>query len=258
MDDNIERTVTIAAVDTLAAFLPSVNPGDTPGLAAYPDPPLLTNRFGRGQLTAIRSDRISYVASDPGRYQLPTFSIIWWNTQTQSLEKTDISEVEIRVKTPLQQLFVQGFIGLTVVVFLLGIFFYYRQKLQGFYQNYQQKRSEYEPVIFQRLRQAALNNNAQKTWREFEQWLQRTIEKSENITVDDFLIKLEDPSLTKEVKQLERLLFEKDRNKEINSSWSGAKLEQSLCRIRKRWLRLLSKPNQKHSIYLLPSLNPRY
>ncbi len=258
--DTIERTVTISAVDTLATFLPSINPGDTSGLAAYPDPPLLTNRFERGQLRAIRSDRISYIASKPGQYQLPPLSIIWWNTQTQSLEKTDISKVEIRVKTPLQQLFLQGLLCLIVVLFLLGIFFYYRKKLQIFYQNYRQKRSESEPVIFQRLRQATLNNNAQKTWRELIQWLNYTTKNTENVTVNDFLVKLEYSDLTKEIKQLEVLLFGNNNNKDSNLNWSGAKLEQSLCQVRKRWLHLLSKPDKRHSIDLdiLPSLNPDF
>ncbi|EAZ92309.1 BatD family protein [Crocosphaera chwakensis] len=258
--DTIERIVTIAAVDTLATFLPSINPGDTSGLAAYPDPPLLTNRFERGQLTAIRSDRISYIASEPGRYQLPSLSIIWWNTQTQSLEKTDISKVKIRVKTPLKQLFIQGLIGLTGVIFLLGIFFYYRQKLQLFYQNYQQKRSEDEPVIFQRLRQATLNNNAQKTWRELLKWLNSTTKDSKTLTVNDFLSQVKDPSLTQEIKQLEALLFGKNSNKDSNLNWSGAKLEKSIHRVRKHWLHLASKTSQMYSIDLdiLPPLNPHF
>jgi hypothetical protein len=95
--DAIERTIVFEATDVMAMMLPSWQSEDLPGLAVYPQPPSLTNSSNRGSMIAKRVEHISYIAEDPGQYQLPARDYYWWDTRKGELQIRFLPAVDISV-----------------------------------------------------------------------------------------------------------------------------------------------------------------
>lgn len=93
----ITRRITIEATDTMAMMLPELDKGGLPNLQAYSEPPLLRNRSNRGQLIATRTERFTYIATEPGDGVLPETEIWWWNTEENSLEKAVVPSLSFTV-----------------------------------------------------------------------------------------------------------------------------------------------------------------
>lgn len=95
--DAFERLVTFEASDIMAMMLPSLPTEDSPGLAAYPAPPVLENSNNRGQVRASREERISYVVEAEGRYLLRALDFHWWDTSRGELRLVSLPATEITV-----------------------------------------------------------------------------------------------------------------------------------------------------------------
>jgi hypothetical protein len=95
--DAFEREVRFEASDVMAMMLPGFSPADTPGLAAYPLPPELENRSNRGESSALRVEKISYVAQQAGSYTLPSQEYLWWDSVNASLQLLVVPALEITV-----------------------------------------------------------------------------------------------------------------------------------------------------------------
>lgn len=97
--DAFERTIVFEASDVMAMMLPSAPPGEFNGLASYPSPPVLENNNNRGQASASRAERVSYVVEAEGRYRLPALDFYWWDTTTGELQLISLPPQEIVVGT---------------------------------------------------------------------------------------------------------------------------------------------------------------
>ena len=95
--DAFEREIVFEASDVMAMMLPSVKLEDTPGLAAYPSPPALNNSNNRGQSSASRSEKTSYVVEAEGDYQLPALEYFWWDTNRAQLQLLSLPAMQFRV-----------------------------------------------------------------------------------------------------------------------------------------------------------------
>ncbi len=95
--DAFQRTIRFQASDVMAMMLPTFSPSKIEGIAAYPLPPELDNRSNRGQASATRIERISYVAQQAGTVTLPALEFMWWNTNTESLELLTLPALEITI-----------------------------------------------------------------------------------------------------------------------------------------------------------------
>jgi len=84
--DAFEREILFQASDLMAMMLPVFTPEQLPGLAAYPEPPVLQNSSNRGRSEASRRERISYVVQAGGEYLLPAMDYFWWDTRSGKLE----------------------------------------------------------------------------------------------------------------------------------------------------------------------------
>ena len=95
--DAFEREIRFEASDVTAMMLPGFSPANTPGLAAYPLPPELDNRSNRGESSAFRVEKISYVAQQTGSYTLPSQEYLWWDSVNASLQLLSLPALEITV-----------------------------------------------------------------------------------------------------------------------------------------------------------------
>ncbi|MGK7929192.1 MAG: hypothetical protein AB4290_28805, partial [Spirulina sp.] len=251
--DTLDRTVTIRAAYTLASTLHALTLGETSGLRAYPDPPQLSNRLERGQFQAIRTDRISYIAEQPGRDRLPAIEIAWWNPETQSLETEVIPEVSIRVKPTLKQVLLKLLPGFALLAVFAILVIYYRKPLQQRWQAYLRQREESESAYWRRLHRACSDGDGQGIWMRLSQWLARTTKNSQTVTLEEFLARADDPDLTARAIALEQSLF---AEKNDTTAGSSSELYRALSRVRKMWLRQQQSESDRQQSSVLPPLNP--
>jgi len=250
--DTVEQTVTLTAQDTLASVLPAIAVPDLPGLSAYPDPPQLTNQFTRGQFTASRTEHISYVAEQPGRYQVPAQSIRWWNTQTQSLQTEAIPAIDLRVQpTPIQRLrqWLPGLVGLLVIV---GGAVYFRRSLLAIWQGWWQRLLASEPVQWHRLRRACRQHDPRAAWEELHQWVASLPHATDLSRLSNGTDPSDDVAVAQAIQTLEAVLFGRISEGEAAAPWTGDALLQALSAYRQQHVHPRS---PKRPAPLLPQLN---
>lgn len=97
--DAFEQTIEFQAADVMAMMLPGYAPAEQKGLAAYPAPPELANSINRGQSTAKRTVRISYVVEKNGQFILPARDYFWWDTRANKLQLLSLPATPIEVGT---------------------------------------------------------------------------------------------------------------------------------------------------------------
>jgi hypothetical protein len=97
--DAIQRQIDFRAGDVMAMMLPAFSEDGIKGLTAYPEPPVLNNNSNRGTVTASRTERIVYIAEEPGEYRLPAQDFYWWDTTTAQVQMLTLPSVDILVGT---------------------------------------------------------------------------------------------------------------------------------------------------------------
>ena len=95
--DAIERVIRFEANDVMAMMLPALDIQALQGLKAYPLPPELQDNNNRGEMTASRVERISYIAQQPGSYTLPAEEFLWWDTRSRRLVLLSLPAIDIEV-----------------------------------------------------------------------------------------------------------------------------------------------------------------
>jgi len=95
--DAISRLITVRAEDVLAMQLPTPPTVQISGLQHYPDPPVLRNRHNRGAMSSERRDHVTYIAERPGTHRLPGYTVIWWDTRSQSLRELRVAPWDVEV-----------------------------------------------------------------------------------------------------------------------------------------------------------------
>jgi hypothetical protein len=91
----ILRMVRLEARDTAAMLLPPT-PWEAPaGMAVYPDPPVLEDRLDRGTLRASRLDRAAFVPQRAGSFDLPGFSVTWFDPASGRLREELVAPIRI-------------------------------------------------------------------------------------------------------------------------------------------------------------------
>lgn len=92
----------VLSVDREAAGVPGMVFEPLPeiafdGLGVYVDTPRVDDRVNRGDLTGIRSDRVTLVCELPGRYEIPEFRFQWWDPEREQLHQETIPALSLEV-----------------------------------------------------------------------------------------------------------------------------------------------------------------
>lgn len=255
--DTFKRTVTISGTDILGSVLPAFDPGNNDGLVAYPQSPKINNYFDRGRLTGKRSESVTYVVEQPGKYNLPEIRVVWWNTSSQSLQTEVISAITVKVSPSLKYLlnkYAPILIIVTVIVMGLGLWAWkYRQSIKEWLEAYRQSRRESEPAYFHRFHQACLSNEPQHSFNCLMAWLERTDKRSSTVTLEQFTAQVNNPSIDQQVHELGQYLFSPESSS-TEVQWSGLTFYQAIASSRKQWLHQQDSQQKQQSH--LSSLNP--
>jgi len=85
----VTRTITIEAKGLEAAQLPDIHIPHTDGLRVYPEKPVQTNRTDGDWVYGQSKQTFAYMATAPGKIDLPKIQVDWWDTGAQK-ERTAV------------------------------------------------------------------------------------------------------------------------------------------------------------------------
>ena len=91
------RTITIEAENLTAIQLPEISIPTIDGIKHYPDQPSLDNRRTASGINGVREQKVAFVPTVPGRFQLPEVSLNWWNLKTGQVETARLPATDIIV-----------------------------------------------------------------------------------------------------------------------------------------------------------------
>lgn len=95
--DTLTRQITVKAIGAPSESLPILNFQSTQQITAYPEKPKLENSAENHNLVGTQTYTVSYLIHDSGKITLPPISIQWYNTVTQTVEKSEIPSQELTV-----------------------------------------------------------------------------------------------------------------------------------------------------------------
>ncbi len=94
-------TITLEAEGLQARKLPEPTLPQLENMRVYPDQPQFKDHVTAKGIVGTMTKKIALAASKPGQYRIPPMTITWWNTLTDTLEKTDIGPQEFTILPPL-------------------------------------------------------------------------------------------------------------------------------------------------------------
>jgi hypothetical protein len=95
--DSLTRSVLLKAEGLSSAQLPPLPATEASGLRRYPDQPQLANQASETGLVGSREEREALVANREGVVTLPTIEVLWWNTTTDQLERSQLPARTLQV-----------------------------------------------------------------------------------------------------------------------------------------------------------------
>lgn len=94
----LTRTLSIVAKGATVGVIPELNKAVAdPALKNYPDQPTIKELQKADGIYAIREEKIAFIASKAGTYQLPAIDIPWFNTKTQQMQVASIPATTLQV-----------------------------------------------------------------------------------------------------------------------------------------------------------------
>ena len=286
--DAVKRIITMLATDSFSMMLPALEVQSIDGIAVYPDPPALTDSGGeRGEArTAHRTETVSYVFQEEGRYELPAINIPWWDSRSSRLRIASLPAVELEVAPnpdfaeeiplPPEEIAADGpgveeaphwretmkrwaLPALFVVGLAWIVLRWFRGALPGLRASLvenRQRREESEASYFKRFKQACRAGDPDAILRQVMFWLDRFVTTPGAATLEGFVSDSQDSQLAEQAQRLSDAVFAEDGDEsraEIRLP-SGLSFYRHVAQARKIILR--KRVVQPRRITSLPSLNP--
>jgi len=95
--DSMTRRLILKVDGLSSAQLPPLPATQVDGLRRYPDQPQMDDQKSENGIVGTREEREALVPSRAGNFELPPLEIVWWNTQTDTLERTTLSARTLQV-----------------------------------------------------------------------------------------------------------------------------------------------------------------
>ncbi|WGL62818.1 BatD family protein [Pseudomonas sp. CW003PS] len=95
--DSLTRRLILKVDGLSSAQLPPLPATQVDGLRRYPDQPQMDDQKSENGIVGTREEREALVPSRAGNFELPPLEIVWWNTQTDTLERTTLSAHTLQV-----------------------------------------------------------------------------------------------------------------------------------------------------------------
>lgn len=95
--DSLTRSLLLKADGLVSSQLPPLGTPGVDGLRRYPDQPGLGDEISQNGVTGSREDREALVPTRPGSLSLPPVEVVWWNVDTDRLERTGLAARSLAV-----------------------------------------------------------------------------------------------------------------------------------------------------------------
>ncbi|HIQ44434.1 MAG TPA: protein BatD [Pseudomonas oleovorans] len=95
--DSLTRRLILKVDGLSSAQLPPLPATQVEGLRRYPDQPQLSDQKSESGVVGTREEREALVPSRSGDIALPALEVVWWNTQSDSLERTTLPARTLQV-----------------------------------------------------------------------------------------------------------------------------------------------------------------
>ncbi|WP_296277740.1 BatD family protein [Pseudomonas sp. UBA7530] len=95
--DSLTRRLILKVDGLSSAQLPPLPATQVDGLRRYPDQPQMDDQKSENGIIGTREEREALVPSRAGSFDLPPLEVLWWNTQTDTLERTTLSARTLQV-----------------------------------------------------------------------------------------------------------------------------------------------------------------
>lgn len=95
--ESLTRRLVLKVDGLSSAQLPPLPATQVDGLRRYPDQPQLSDQRSETGMIGSREEREALVPSRSGSFQLPALEVLWWNTRTDSLERTALPARTLQV-----------------------------------------------------------------------------------------------------------------------------------------------------------------
>lgn len=99
--DALKITTTIKVSGVAPMFVPPMGAGDpVEGLSYYPASPVLKETENRGQISGTRTETVTIVAENAGRYQIREQELSWYNLTSEKIETASVPAINLTVTGP--------------------------------------------------------------------------------------------------------------------------------------------------------------
>ncbi|WP_212629698.1 BatD family protein [Pseudomonas sp. KB-10] len=95
--DSLTRRLILKVDGLSSAQLPPLPATQVDGLRRYPDQPQMDDQKSENGIVGTREEREALVPSRAGSFDLPPLEVLWWNTQTDTLERTTLAARSLQV-----------------------------------------------------------------------------------------------------------------------------------------------------------------
>jgi hypothetical protein len=184
--DALQRTVILEADDVSGMAFTPLEYADLPGVGVYPAGPEVADIAGRGSLSGLRTETVTYVFERAGAVEIPKIQLTWWNVSTEQLETIILPGRELQIapgpvgspgatgvsvsgQLSVQNLWLPGSILLLLAALLLR---YARQLAEG-WGAWLRRRQDSEARYFKRALRSVRSQNARLALRDIMHWLDR-------------------------------------------------------------------------------------
>ena len=136
--DAVIREVSITAKDSTSALIPAFQTDAVSSELGryYLTPPNLTDSQPRGNYSATRSEKITFIAQGSGEFVAPDIELLWWNTEANQLETLVIEGKTISIShTPMSWLKNNAAL-LTALIISLFIILVFIKQLIHYYKTH--------------------------------------------------------------------------------------------------------------------------
>ena len=86
--DSFSRRTTIEALEGYSTGIPNLEVELPEGIRTYPVNPEFKNDVLVNKIIGTRTDEQAFVVTQEGEYQIPDAELVWWNTDTNQVERT--------------------------------------------------------------------------------------------------------------------------------------------------------------------------
>ncbi|MEW6742790.1 MAG: BatD family protein [Planctomycetota bacterium] len=275
LGDSLARTVTMTAEHTVGMSLPPLEFQAPEGVRLYPGIPKITETAERGTIEATRTETATFVPEKEGLYRLPEITILWWDPQTEQMNKAELPSIELEVQAVSghdRELFASSatdetssgvaedklrkhlstalqwgapLLAMTLILLVIRHLLALKGLSLALYlAERRRQRAEAESAHFRQFRRASRTHDPRAALRRLMLWLDRATAGPSTPTLRRFVTESGVPELAERAGELTDLLFARQTNAEqveAQREWSGKGLYKLVAKARR-----LQKKRSKH------------